>query len=145
MVRYLSGYYVGIIYEEGVLRDPNSFYIYFISMHYCVYMIQMCGTTGTDVLYIDYRCTDNLLDSFVKKFFPYYFPFSHLLEKLLPSLFSNSCRVSIFNINSCQSITISSLINVKRYSSDWITTLMNNIISPLCVNNSAFLPSILCA
>ena len=142
MVRYLSGYYVRIIYEEGVLRDPNSFYIYFIFMHYCVYMIRMCGTTGTDVLYIDYRCTDNL---YVKKFFPYYFPFSHLLEKLLPKFFSNSCRVSVFNINSCQSITISSLINVKRYSSDWITTLMNNISRPLCVNNSASLLSILCA
>lgn len=75
MVRYLSGYYVGIIYEEGVLRDPNSFYIYFIFMHYCVYMIRMCGTTGTDVLYIDYRCTDNLLDSVCEKVLSVLFSF----------------------------------------------------------------------
>lgn len=121
MVRYLFGYYVGIIYEEGVLRDPNSFYIYFIFMHYCVYMIWMCGTTGTDVLYIDYRCTDNLLDSFVKRFFPYYFLFHISFEKLLPSFFSNSCRVSIFTVVNSY---LYNLINVKRYSSDWITTLM---------------------
>ena len=38
----------------------------------------MCGTTGTDVLYIDYRCTDNLLDSLCEKVLSVLFPFSHL-------------------------------------------------------------------
>ena len=59
----------------------------------------MCGTTGTEVLYIDYRCTGNH-NSYVKKgFFPYYSQFHISFEKLLPSFFSNnSCRVSIFTV-----------------------------------------------
>ena len=46
----------------------------------------MCGTTGTDVLYIDYRCTDNLLDSLCEKVLSVLFSF-------FTSLLRNYCQV----------------------------------------------------
>lgn len=58
----------------------------------------MCGTTGTDVLYIDYRCTDNLLDSVCEKVLSVLFSFFTSLLRNYCQVFSPTQRVSILTL-----------------------------------------------